>query len=301
MVIAALFLPPSRRPRRPLKSPDPDRCLQHEWMGVIVDELEGCNAVWGLTGHANTPAANCVQNPAPNPLHPTPQCKTWVPISVHPPRCKTWVPVPARPTPHAGTATGLSTAEMFIKRCVGSWAATGAGPARSWHSHTPEILHVQDLQRAHLVFLTPTPTTTRPGATCAPLPSVHPTTRGHPGAPTPAWPTLQAKACGTNPTRPTPHAKARAVIPARQTPRGQPRMPKPVRPTPHGQPRTPKPAGPSPRAKARTASPTCPTPRDHPHTANPACPSLCARFAWAVLLARSFVPRGPDRIYVSCR
>ncbi|KAJ7782056.1 hypothetical protein DFH07DRAFT_765035 [Mycena maculata] len=49
MVIAALFLPPSRRPRRHSKSPDPDHRLQHGWMGVIVDELEGCNAVWGLT------------------------------------------------------------------------------------------------------------------------------------------------------------------------------------------------------------------------------------------------------------
>ncbi|KAJ7723836.1 hypothetical protein DFH07DRAFT_946463 [Mycena maculata] len=319
MVIAVLFLPPSRCPRCPSKSPNPDRRLQHGWMGVIVDELEGCNAVWGLTGYANTPAANhpvcktrrptphaqprgakprrpCLhtQPPVPNPAVQNLGARLRAPMSVHPtPRCKTWVPIPARSTPHAGTAVGLSAAEMFIKRCARSWAATGAaGAARLRHSHTPEILHVQDLQRAHLVFPTPTPTTARPGTTCTPLPSARPCPHAQ---------ALRTTPCAANPVRPSRRAKARMANPARQSLRDQPRTANPARQSPLGHPRTPKPTWPTPHAKAcgtnparptphakartviparqppwgqpRTANPTRQTPRGHPRTPKPARPA----------------------------
>ncbi|KAJ7726849.1 hypothetical protein DFH07DRAFT_945985 [Mycena maculata] len=224
--------PPSKRchghrhrcPRRPSKSPNPDHRLQHGWMGVIVDELEGCNAIWGLTAQCAKPGAQprgakprrpCLhtQPPAPNPAVQNLGARLRAPMSVRPtPRCKTWFSMPAH------TPKPCAPLHARPTRCA---KARMANPARQ--------------------SLRDQPRTANP-ACQSPL--------GHPRTPKPAWP--------------TPHAKARVANPARQPPRGQPRTANPARQTLRGHPRTPNPARPAPHAQPRATIPTRPTPHAHP-------------------------------------
>ncbi|KAJ7755019.1 hypothetical protein DFH07DRAFT_1061144 [Mycena maculata] len=155
--------------------------------------------------------------------------------------------------------------------------AVRLGAARFQHSHMPEILHVQDLRRAHLVFPTPMPTTAQPDTTCMPLPSARPCPHAQAlrttpcAANPPAGPTPHGQPRTPKPAQSSPHAKARVANPTRQSLRGQPRTANPARQTPCGQPHTPNPAQPSPRGQ-----PHMPIPAHQVCVGRFACTLICS-------------------------